>query len=203
MMENIIDLKYDIAKKQLCQIKFLGHEYEIFLGCKLPDDLISTFEFLMDYKKASDVSDAELKKLTQHMFSKLRYFQSFSEKETKVEYSTNEPITLRQIAYDLVKESLETRHEANLDELTEKALGNKYPIEIKQDSIRASISSVVSALRNGFRELEIQSWSDSVWRGKTTGRNPHLKVASNFIMPSYILLWERYNDYLEKKKRKR
>lgn len=201
---KVIIFKYDLDTKQFIELSFLDNEYKLRLDSKIPEDLVSTISFLLDYYKSNDIPIDEIERLTKHMFSKLRYFQNYLTNDiNNLSIDNTEPITLRQIAYDNVKEVLETEHKANLDDLTKKILTLKYPIELKRDSVRSSVSAIFSALRNGFKDLGVEGWNKPIWRGKSTGRNPHIKVHNNFIMPSYILLWERYGDYLKKRKHKR
>jgi len=113
-----------------------------------------------------------------------------------------EQLNLRHTSYEWVKNELEEKQEADLDHLTERieqSLGSKA----NPESIRGSVSSTLSALRNGFPELIENAWNESIWRGKSTGRNPHIKVKPSFSMPDYASLWNRYSDYLEKRKRRR
>ena len=193
--KNDIWFKYDLENKKFVKMIFQDSEFDIDLDSELSKELQTTFQFILDYSKSAQVTQDEILKLINFMLSKIGstdYVNNFVEK-----FDSETPSTLRKIAYEAVKNVLEEKHEGNLDDITVNIVEN-CKSNYSLDSVRSSVSAVLSALRNTFTEVGIESWNEPIWRGKKTGRNPHIKVPENFKMPSYAMLWENYKIYLKK-----
>jgi|GEM_PF-6502412 len=196
-LEEEIWFRFDFKNDEFDKISIKGMEIGLPNNISIPDNLISTLHFIIDYSNKVDTTEEELSNLVPFLIKRLDEGDEIRYEKTQSE----EIPSLRKIVYDHVKKTLEENKEANLDDITDKIISNKtYRKKYKKESIRASVSSILSALRNTYKDRGIESWNESVWRGKSTGRNPHIKVPSDFEMPSYGKLWERYNEYLKSKK---
>lgn len=197
--------KYDYSTKKFTKLIFYKSQFDVDIKAEIPNNIETSFNFVLDYINKTNPSLDEIKNLILYMIEKgkdtlqLNTSQNIHQRD-----SFNEPITLRRIAYEHVKRYVEENKSANLDNITSEIIeSRKYNIKSSKDSIRASVSSVLSALRNAFKDEGVESWNESIWRGNTTGRNPHIKVPDNFSMPNYSTLWERYKEYLNKEKQMR
>jgi hypothetical protein len=181
---------------------------DVRLGVNIPanldDEVRYRLSLLRDYSNFKSAEARDLEKLTRFLLSRpiRQDFHPSRKEEPSVGHST-EPVTLRSIAYEAVKEQLELSNEANLDDVVASIIAKGYPgLDSRRASVIASVSAVLSALRNAFPDKIEKSWNKPVWRGKTTGRNPHIRVKKAFEMPDYVTMWESYDLYL-KTRRKR
>ncbi|MHC1679926.1 MAG: hypothetical protein AB9860_01575 [Methanomassiliicoccales archaeon] len=205
-LESGIWLRFDPILKRFLEIRINNVIIPINLGTNIPDDILAKLQFLNNYSKEPDVNESEVQRLIKFMLVKeVRNEPNEDQPSGHIEPQKtpfrlkDEDGNLRHIVYDNVKLKLETDHKADLDSLSE-VIAQKISPQFSYESVRGAVSSTLSALRNAFPDMIQKSWNEPTWRGKSTGRNPHIEVKQDFIMPEYAMIWSMYKKYLRNRK---
>lgn len=197
-------LKFDLDNAIFSELVANDLRLAVNIPADLDDEVRYRLCLLRDYSNFESAEPGDIERLTRFLLSgPIRTDFRPTSRHEPSEARSAEPITLRRIAYDAVKAQLEDTKEANLDDVVASIIAKGYPgLDSRRASVKASVSMVLSALRNAFPEKIEKAWNKPVWRGKSTGRNPYVRVKVPFEMPEYVAMWENYGLFLKRRKKR-